>query len=218
MTANFFIDIHTHSPSKKGEWVIQNIHSHFDQLPSYPFSAGLHPWFIEKETWETAFRTLAKISSDINMLALGECGLDRVCATNYEFQKEVFTQQVKLANQINKPLILHCVRAHEDVLHLLEAQKNNVPVIFHGFNRGLILAQKIISKGYYVSFGAAVERSHMQEIFASLPLQHIFLETDDAEISIQSIYERAASSRNISMEELCLQLQQNLQTVFKINL
>lgn len=212
---NSYIDIHTHSPSKKGEWVIQNIHKNFDKQPSTPFSAGLHPWFIKKETWKKELNMIENISHDRNMLSLGECGLDRVCDTDYKFQQEVFIQQIKLANQLNKPLILHCVRAHEDVLHLLEQEKNRMPVIFHGFNKGLVLAQKIISKRYYLSFGAVIQRPHIKEIFAAMPLQNIFFETDDSEIPIHAIYETAATIRDISLEELSLQLQQNLQTVFK---
>ncbi len=210
-----FIDIHTHSPSRKGEWVIQNVYKDFDRLPSSFFSAGLHPWFIQKETWKQELNTLRSISTDAKMIALGECGLDRVCNTDYEFQQTVFIAQIQLANQINKPLILHCVRAYEDVMHLLEKEQNSVPVIFHGFNKGLALAQKLISKNYYLSFGKAVERPHVQDIFAALPLQHIFLETDDAEISIETIYKTAAAAHGISEEELSLQLQQNTAQVFK---
>lgn len=213
-----FIDIHTHSPSKKGEWVIQNLYKDFDRLPVSFFSAGLHPWFIKEATWEQELHALKAISPGTKMLALGECGLDRICDTDYELQKTVFTAQVQFANQINKPLILHCVRAHEDVLHLLEKERNQVPVIFHGFNKGLVLAQKIISKNHYLSFGQAIERPHMQEIFSSLPLQNIFLETDDADISIEHIYKTAAAACAISEEELSLQLQQNVQEVFNISI
>jgi len=211
-----FIDIHTHSPFKKGEWVIENLYKDFDRLPSSFFSAGLHPWFIQAKTWEQEFTALASVSTYARMLALGECGLDRVCDTDYELQQIVFAAQVRLANQVNKPLILHCVRAYEDVIHLLEKERNSVPVIFHGFNKGLALAQKLVSKSYYLSFGKAIERPHIQQIFSLLPLQHIFLETDDADTSIETVYKTAAAARGISEEELSLQLQQNTEQVFNI--
>lgn len=209
-----FIDIHTHSPSKKGEWVIENVYKDFDRLPASFFSAGLHPWFIHTNTWEQELKILASISSNTKMLALGECGLDRICDTDYALQQTVFAAQIKLANQLKKPLILHCVRAYEDTIHLLEKQQNSMPVIFHGFNKGLAMAQKLVAKNYHLSFGQAIERPHIQEIFSSLPLQNIFLETDDAAISIETVYKTAAAARGISEEALSLQLQQNAEQVF----
>jgi TatD DNase family protein len=212
-----FINIHTHSPAQPGEWVIQNIHRQYHQIPASFFSAGLHPWYISKDLWKSGLSALKDAALNINMAALGECGLDKVCNTDYTLQKEVFTAQVNLANQIKKPLIIHCVRAYEDVMHLLEEQQNRVPVIFHGFNKSLTLAEKLIAKGYYLSFGKAIERPHMQPIFAAISMNRIFLETDDAEISIGSIYKTAAGLHNISIEELNLQLKQNVHTVFNIS-
>lgn len=212
------INIHTHSPARPGEWALQNIHSNFSSLPATIFSAGLHPWFLDIADYGHQFDELIRLSNNKNMIALGECGLDKVCTTPYALQKEVFVAQVKLANKIRKPLILHCVRAHEDVMHLLEEHNNTVPVIFHGFNKGPDLAKRIAGKGYYLSFGTALQKPLLQEVFAQVGMDHIFLETDDADISITSIYEIAAGIRHISVEELNLRLKQNLQKVFNISL
>ncbi|MBC7936633.1 MAG: TatD family hydrolase [Rhizobacter sp.] len=211
------INIHTHSPARPGEWVIQNIHKDFFDLPPAFFSAGLHPWYVSAATWQQQLNTLKEISANTRMMALGECGLDKVCTTRYELQIEVFTAHIKLANQVKKPLILHCVRAHEDVLHLLEKHHSTVPVIFHGFNKGGLLAQRIVDKGYFLSFGKDLQRPHMPEIFAGISMTHLFLETDDANTGIEGVYNTAAGIRNISLEELSLQLKQNLQKVFNIS-
>ncbi|RYY68580.1 MAG: hydrolase TatD [Chitinophagaceae bacterium] len=214
MSQSSFINIHTHSPAQPGEFAIQSRYKDFGIAPAAPFSAGLHPWYLSRNTWQSELKEIAKTATNPQMLAVGECGLDKVCQTEYVLQKEVLIAQVALANQINKPLILHCVRAHEELMQLLEQEHNQVPAIFHGFNKGLALAEKIILKGHYISFGTALERPHMEEIFAALPMTHIFLETDDAAVPIEYIYKIACAIRKISTEELGLQLQQNVQKVF----
>lgn len=150
------------------------------------------------------------------VLAIGECGLDKVCSTDYGLQQELFAEQVIWANQIARPLVVHCVKAHEDVFSLLLKHQNKVPVIFHGFNKSRELAQKIISKGYFISFGKALQHQRVQEIMRSLPPASVFLETDDAVISIREIYEFAVTSLMISEDSLSLQLQKNAAAVFGV--
>ena len=80
----------------------------------------------------SALKIFSKTDS---VLAIGECGLDKACDTNFKLQQQVFTTQVNWANEIKKPLIIHCVRAYGEVLSLLQKNNNKVPVIFHGFNK-----------------------------------------------------------------------------------
>ena len=123
-------------------------------------------------------------------------------------------QQLLWANEINKPLIIHCVRAYDEILLLLKKHQNKVPVIFHGFNKKLDTAQRIIQAGHWLSFGSALQHFRTREVFEQLPLNYIFLETDDGNLDIRSVYQLAASIRNITEEQLSLQLHQNVKTVF----
>jgi TatD DNase family protein len=177
------------------------------------FSIGLHPWYID-EHWLAQMDELKVWSKQSNVIAIGECGLDKVCKVDFSLQLEVFKAQVQLANSINKPLIIHCVRAWEEVLYLLEHPKNKVPVIFHGFSKNLLLAQKIISRGYYLSFGKAIQKPGIKKMLPVLPIDKIFLETDDAPIGILKIYEMAAQAFSIDVNSLVLQMQKNATTVF----
>ena len=152
----------------------------------------------------------------VHVIAIGECGLDKVCKTSFPLQQEVFIAQLLWANEINKPLIIHCVKAFDEILGLLKKHSIKVPVIFHGFNKNRLLAEKIIQQGHWLSFGKALQQPAMQQIFASLPTNKIFLETDDAAINIQQIYLAATSLKNISMEQLNLQLTKNVHAVFNI--
>ena len=151
-----------------------------------------------------------------NVLAIGECGLDRLCETPYKLQQDILKQQIIWANEIAKPLIIHCVRTHDDILQTLKENKNIMPVIFHGFNKNKFIAQKIIASGYYISFGKDVNKNELETVIASVPLDKIFLETDDSDLPIEFIYKEFSSIRNIPLSQLILQIQKNLKTVFKI--
>lgn len=212
---SLFINIHSHTPARSNEWVIQSLYQDFEKaaLPG-SYSIGLHPWYIQASTWRQAFIALQQYSRQQQVFAIGECGLDKVCETDFALQEEVFVSQLLWANEINKPLVIHCVRAFEEVMYSLKKNQNKVPVIFHGFNKNRILAEKLIEKGYWLSFGKDLLHENMQEVFAALPLDKIFLETDDATAGIGSIYQSAASIKNISTEQLILQINKNTLTVF----
>ena len=145
-----YIDIHTHKQHSKTASIV-NCLSNFSQLPASGFySVGIHPWYINKET-EKQFIELTAISQQAKVLAIGECGLDKVCKTDFALQQPYFIKQIQLAHTLHKPLIIHCVRAYNEVMQILAQQKVQVPVIFHGFNKkNNALAQELIAKGYYL--------------------------------------------------------------------
>jgi TatD DNase family protein len=209
-----YINIHSHKPATTNEWLIQNLYTDFEKtlLPGY-YSTGIHPWYINAE-WETAFSLLKKYSQHDNVLAIGECGLDKVCKTDFNLQQEVFLKQLFWANEIKKPMILHCVRAYDEIPGLLKKHHNQVPVIFHGFNKNEAVAEKIIADGHWISFGKALFQPAIKKVFAQIPLDKIFLETDDAAISIKMIYTEAAAIKQVSEETLSLQLIKNVKAVF----
>ncbi len=149
-------------------------------------------------------------------MAIGECGLDKICETDFALQEQLFVLQIELANKIQKPLIIHCVKAFDEVLRLLKVNNNRVPVIFHGFHKSVETAFQITRQGYYLSFGKALLHQRMQEMLAKLPLTNCFLETDDASINIETMYELAASAFSIDKDSLSLQLQKNAAKVFNL--
>ena len=210
-----FINIHSHRQAGNNEWGIQNLYRHFEQSAADGYySIGLHPWYINPNTLQQQIEELNKNSRNKNVLAIGECGLDKVCSTDFILQQNAFSQQIVMANAINKPLIIHCVKAFEEVQFLLQQQKVKVPVIFHGFNKSRQLALQLVDKGYYLSFGKALQLPAIQQVLASVPLQQIFLETDDAGISIDNIYALAAPALQIDINTLSLQLKKNAAAVF----
>ncbi len=208
-----YFNIHTHHPPQANEWAIQNIHMDFEQVQiTGNYSIGLHPRYIS-ENWKVDFIILQKLATKNYVKAIGECGLDKLSVIDFTLQQEVFALQIKWANNLHKPLIIHCVKAYDEVLQLLK--QSNVPAVFHGFNKSEQLARQIIKAGHFISFGKALLQEHIQQIAASLPLQKLFLETDDSELPIQTIYTLAAKVFSIDEDSLSLQLQKNAAKVFK---
>jgi TatD DNase family protein len=209
-----FINIHTHHPPSSGEWAIQNRYLNFESLEEgNNYSIGLHPWHIDTN-WPTQFQLLTKYSTQKNVLAIGEAGLDKICKTDWALQQTVFIKQLQLAKELNKPIIIHCVKAWDEVLHTLKNENIFVPVIFHGFNKNEKLAKRITDAGYFLSFGKALQKGTTQQVLATVPINQFFLETDDADISIELVHKYAAAALSIEMDLLSLQLQKNTVTVF----
>ena len=209
-----YIDIHKHSYKPQEEVIcIENILSNFLACPvDRPVSAGLHPWYLENAEEELV--QLESISKQQNVVAIGECGLDRLTKTDWARQVSYFEAQLELATALNKPVILHCVRAFADTVSILKGI--TVPVIFHGVNKKLSAVEPLIESGYFLSFGNAILHASETIIHTlqAVPSEQLFLETDDAGTSIQEIYKTAAGIRNVSENEIALQLQKNYHSVF----
>lgn len=209
-----YFNLHTHQAKHNRAIEIQNLYQDF-QLADRPgyYSIGLHPWHIE-EGWLKNMEQLKNRSLAKNVVAIGECGLDRICKTDFVWQQQAFEAQLLLANEIRKPVIIHCVRAYEEVFQLLKLIPVTVPVLFHGFNKHIKLAEDIISKGFYLSFGKALQKPSIRELVAGIPMDRLFLETDDSEMKIEEVYQLAADACSIDIASLILQVQKNAAAVF----
>lgn len=212
-----FIDIHCHHVPNRSELAVISFDlSEFDpQLAEKQlYSLGVHPWFIQQQNWQAGLQTMV---NHHNLLAIGECGLDKAIKTPLELQMQVFAQQIQLAAQWRKPLIIHCVRAFNQLIELKQANPNVKAWIIHGYNGNLQIAQQLIKHGFYLSFGRALltENSNAQQTLSILPLERLFLETDAAnDISIGAIYSAAAKIVGINVLTLTQQILANFQRVF----
>lgn len=131
-----------------------------------------------------------------------------------DLQRVIFIRQVELAQSVGKPLIIHCVRAFDDILSILKKLRVSIPVIFHGFNRSDILAARIIADGYYLSFGRHLLTSNVAEVFRKLPTDRVFLETDDADVPIEEIYAAAARIRGMHIDDIATRINLNVKHIF----
>lgn len=211
-----YINVHTHHTQPvEGILSIGNLYKKFDAIETNSlYSVGLHPWFITAETWQQQFETVKETCRLQNVVAVGEAGLDKVCTTDFAVQQTVFAAHIQLANELQKPLIVHCVRAHAEAMQLLKQQQVNVPVLFHGFTKSKELALQLMAQGYYLSFGHGLMKENLRTLLAALPIEQVLLETDNSTASIEEIYKLAAAAFQIDEDSLSLQLQKNAAKVF----
>ncbi|WP_400263487.1 TatD family hydrolase [Sphingobacterium sp. SG20118] len=214
-----YIDIHTHRnpssfPDVKTVW--NNILNK-DQEISYSGSrsAGLHPWYISEKEPFNGISALRVLLQHDQIIAVGECGLDKAIEISLPIQQEVFREQISLAQQYHKPLIIHCVRAFEEVLYSIKTAEFKGPVVFHGFNKNKIVAEQLIKRGYYLSFGAAILTGKLDAALIAVPIDQLFFETDDKELDIRQLYFYTAQLKGMSLDNLKNNILKNYQLVFE---
>lgn len=219
---NPFIDIHTHQRQAITEkvWSIRNQFpaEWEDKQTDGWFSVGIHPWYIEsREEALAQLKNMEKALARKQCIALGEAGLDKITETDRKLQEEIFAAQVKLSETHNKPLIIHCAKAYSELLGLRKELRAEKAWIFHGFNSSYEMARQIIDHGCMLSFGQLLwkEGSKAESVIGKIEPEHWFLETDDEDISIESVYDKAALITGMQMEELKNILRDNFNRVFQ---
>ena len=200
-----YFDLHHHHKNIQNG--IYNVEI-FGEVPDLQFSAGIHPKDI-LENNDDAFTWLQEISKNKNCFAIGECGLDGLIDVNNELQEEVFRRQIKLANELQKPIIIHCVKKHYELIPFKKLAK--FPMIVHGFNKKKEVADALLKEEFLLSFGKAVLHNvSLQEILKNIAPEKYFLETDDADINIEILYKKCADIRGENVETIADQINKNL--------
>lgn len=181
------------------------------------FSCGIHPWFIKPDyQWYRQIEVLEKHITSANFRAVGEAGLDKTIATDLKLQTEVFVAQIRLSEQYRKPMIIHCVRAYNEVLMIRKQLRPAMTWIIHGYNSSLEMAHQMTAHNILLSFGKTLFKPSAKalEIFQQLSDDKYFLETDDDDTPIEVVYQKAAELRKISIERLKLLQNNNFNKVF----
>lgn len=211
------IDIHTHQVKNEVSIRILNIFA--QDLPflndkSY-YSAGLHPWHIGLVNPEECLESIELTISKENMLAIGECGLDRSVSIDFAMQEFYFRKQIEIAQTHSKPLIIHCVRAFPELIKIKKETKSDIPWIIHGFHGNLQTALQLMKHNFYFSVGKKLlSDQRKNDILKLLPAERLFLETDDSNGSISEIYSLAAQILNMSHEDLAAIILKNFKHLF----
>lgn len=171
------------------------------------FSAGIHPWYIH-ENYQQQLDALQLIATNPSLVLIGECGLDRLKGPTLSLQTEIFIQQALLAEQVQKPVILHCVKTFPEIMHLHKTLQPTVPWVIHGFNAKPAIGQELVKQGFFFSFGKALLNplSNARKMLPAVPISRLFLETDDSPALLTSIYETAAELVNLSVPVLLEQI------------
>ncbi|MCX2431668.1 TatD family hydrolase [Pedobacter sp. GR22-10] len=202
-----FLDIHTHhAAQEKGVISIQSLSLTSDiflAMPkTKPISVGLHPWYATLNQLEVQMKYLNVLAGQPNVKLIGECGLDQLKGESLDNQIIILQAQISLAEKLNKPLILHCVKAFSELIKMKDQLKVSVPMIIHGFNKNEKLGQQLLDKGFWLSFGEALLRENSGPAKLIQQTDRFFLETDDSDITIAKIYTAAANLKNRKVDDL----------------
>ena len=207
------IDIHTHRlVPVPGESIVSCLPDAFFPQEGGWYSVGIHPWQLGSYDWtDTAFRAhFESLVRHPQVLAVGEAVLDKLISVSLDSQTDALRYQADVAEAIDKPLILHLVKATTELLVLKRELNPRVPWIVHGFRGKAQLALDLVRHGLYLSFGAR----YQEEALRQMPADRLFLETDESDVPISDLYERAALVRGVTCDELVETVSRNVRSVF----
>lgn len=211
-----FYDIHTHNLDHSDKYAITTIknttpntfNTDFTEGSRIYFSCGIHPW--HSDSWKEQLEQLKQISCYNQILAIGEAGLDKIRGWDMTTQIEVFKSQIQLSEEIQKPIIIHCVKSWDILLSIHSEVKPTQPWIIHGFRGKPTLAKQLTQKGIYVSIGEKYNEQTIKEI----PINMLFCETDESSFSICEIYTNVSHTLGITVSDLAYHIQNNFNTLF----
>ena len=216
-----FINIHTHT-AKSDDNLIQIVNLNLNQpCPEQGhYSYGIHPWALDNADFQVD-EALNKLKENLQrpqVIALGETGLDKMHKATFEQQIELFERQIELSEALQKPMILHDVRSHNEIIALRKKHKAKQPWIVHGFSGTEQDVKQLIGQGIYLSGGESLlhpERK-IYKSFKFIDLDYLFLETDMAEIGIELVYEAAAKILEMDLPTLQMRIFANFARLFKL--
>lgn len=144
-------------------------------------AVGIHPEFAD-EFDDNIYMKIKDMAENKNVKAIGEIGLDYYWEENpsREVQIKVMEKQMKLAEELNLPVVIHDREAHGDVLEVIK-KFPNVNGVIHSFSGSPEFARECLKEGYYIGFTGVVtfkNAKKIKEVAKMVPIQRILVETD----------------------------------------
>ncbi|OQY27607.1 MAG: hydrolase TatD [Candidatus Cloacimonetes bacterium 4572_55] len=200
------------------------------RYPKIYCAIGVHPH--DAKTWTpTHLDRLAELAEDENSVAVGEIGLDyHYDLSPRDTQQEVFRTQIRLAQKMDLPIVIHDRDAHEDVMRVLK-EENARNVLLHCFSGDLEMAKIALKRGYMLAFGGSLtfKKSVAPDILAHIPLSEIVIETDCPYLTpapyrgkrnepshILYVAKKVAEVKNVSLQEVEETTYRNASRFFRI--
>ena len=211
-----YINLHTHHFTNNND-VIEIVNRYPNELCENinNFSIGIHPWHINENTFETDLKLIEQKINLPNCMAIGECGLDKRIDIPLSLQTDIFELHLLLAEKHNKPVIIHCVAAFNELIAIKNKLKLTIPLIIHGFSKNENVAKSLLDAGFYISFGKYIMTNPtLAEVLFKIPKDKLFLETDSSDFKIEDVYNKAASIKGILPDEVKSIIQKNFELVF----
>ncbi len=199
-------------------------------------SVGLHPNDTARESFNEEF--FRELLSQEKVVAVGECGLDffRTEGTeeNKKRQKEIFERHIDIAVEFNKPLMIHCRNAYDDMITILSQKKKEHGDVLRGnihfFAGNLETAQKFLALNFTLSFTGVITFTHdYDEVVKNIPLEMIMTETDCPYVTpvpyrgkrnepayVVEVVKKISEIRGESFEKVRDRIRENVRRVFNV--
>lgn len=220
LSSDIYINAHTHREGNEYTLSVVNLYpGDLDRIkPDKHYSMGIHPWYIPEQGVGKLLKMLEESVRREEVVAIGECGLDKLSSVPMDMQQFVFEKQVEIAEKTGKPLVIHCVRAINELVQVKANRNSTVEWILHGYNSNLHVADLLIRHEIYFSFGKALmnPQSNASKVLPQLEDELYLLESDDSDIPIEAIYDRASQLAGMDLATMKLSMKTNFINIFKI--
>ena len=238
----FIVDSHCHLDALDYETLHQNIADvvgkpkasdvKLAKFDNVSLACGVHPLDFEEEPYDAT--RLLRLAQDPKVIAIGEIGLDYYySAENKATQQAVFASQIDVANQLNKPVIIHTREAREDTIRLLrDNQAEKCGGVLHCFTENYDMAKQALDLGFYISISGIItfkNAEELRDVVRKLPLDRLLVETDSPYLApvpyrgkqnqpayTREVCEYVAALKGVSAEEMAQITTQNFERLFKI--
>lgn len=135
---------------------------------------------VAEEIGDIELKLLKEQATEEKVVGIGEIGLDYYRNKNVIKQKEIFIKQIKIANDLNKPIVVHTRDADVDTYNILNKLRVNKNGVIHCFNSDYLTGKKFIKLGFYLGIGGIItfKNSTLSAVIKKIPIEYIVLETD----------------------------------------
>lgn len=220
------------------------------QLPGLFYAAGIHPHWIDRQHGfqknpeglfsEQTLQHMGTLIEDevassgkagvVRCLAIGECGLDKLIAVPLELQQQLLNLHIDLANQLHKPLIIHSLKTHNELLSCFKHNPPRYGGVIHAFSGSIDIAQQFVARDFLLGVGGTITyaRAHKtRSALSHIPLEYLLLETDAPDMPLCGqqgrrnspeylplIAQCLADLRGLSVEQVAVVTSQNARRLF----
>lgn len=193
---------------------------------------GVHPHSAKDVTGETleAIRALTRREK---VVAIGEIGLDyHYDYSPRDIQRQVFIDQIKLAKELDMPIVVHSREADEDTLAILKEEGQDLRGIIHCFSSDRRMLEEYLALGFYIAIGGPVtfkKTDELKEVAKIVPLEKLIVETDapylaphpyrgkrNEPIFVRETAAVIANLKGILLDDLALETNKNTKEIFGI--
>lgn len=203
-----------------------------DKYPQMYAAAGIHPDEVKNLTEEN-FHLISDACKHPKVVAVGEIGLDYYWdASERSVQKKWFVEQLNLARDIRKPVIIHSREAAKDTLDVMKAEKSEeIGGVIHCFSYAKEMAREYLNMGFYIGIGGVVTFKNaktIKEVVDYTPLDRIVLETDcpylapvpyrgkrNSSLNLPYVVDAIADLKGVTPEEVIAQTEKNAHALYR---